>query len=246
MTCTAAPIVGAAWRDDYARFGSRVTYLGGPASAQHSADCHASSHNCASTCGGQESPVNGVAYDPRYAHAIDVGVGQDQALGMQIVNARVRDPRVRYCIFRGVGYYGHAYRPPGPGGATRTFTASGHPTHVHTSFLPGTTFDVRPFYTDSLVTPAVKLYRFLWAFKEAGAKPFLARGAERDRTKVPYIKAVQRCFGLRETGVFDEVLEAKVAAFQTFLSIPHHGPAGRVNRRTWAWLIYDLFYNGGQ
>lgn len=244
MACGTAPVVGAAWRDDQARYGSRVTYLGGPASPQHAADCHPSSHNCASTCGGQESPVNGVAYDSRYCHAIDTGVGDDSALGYSIVAARVRDPRVRYCIYRGVGYYGHYYRPPGPDGRTRTFSASGHPTHVHTSFLPGTTFDTRPFYTDQALTSTQKLYRFLWAFRQAAGKPFLARGAEKDRTKVPHIKVVQRAFGLPETGVYDAALEAKVVAFQAFLSIPHHGPAGRVNRRTWAWLIYELFFGG--
>lgn len=244
MSCSAAPIVGAAWRDDQAKFGGRVTYLGGVASPQHAADCHASSHNCASTCGGQESPVNGVSYNPSYAHAIDTGVGDDVAVGMAIVNAYVRDPRTRYCIYRGVGYYGHYYRPPGPDGRTRTFRASGHPTHVHRSFLPGTTFDTRPFYTDQALTATQKLYRFLWAFDQAGAKPFLAPGSERDVVKVRYINDVRRRFGLRETGKYDAELEAKVAAFQAFLRIPHRGKPGRMNRRTWAWLIYDLFFGG--
>lgn len=138
--CTAAPVAAAAWRDDRARWGSRVTYLGIVGDQSHQG--RTSSHNCGAR---QESPVNGVDYDDRYAHALDTGVGGDTALGMAIVAARVRDPRVRYCIYRGVGYYGHYYRPPGPDGRTRTFTASGHPTHVHTSFLPGTTFDTRPF-----------------------------------------------------------------------------------------------------
>lgn len=242
MSCQAAPIVGAAWRDDSAKFGSRVTYLGGPASASHSADCHPSSHNCASTCGGQESPVNGKSYDPRYCHAIDTGVGSDVAVGMAIVTARVRDPRVRYCIYRGVLYYGHYYRPPGPDGRTITTSASGHPTHVHTSFLPGTTFDVRPFYTDSALTATQKLYRWLWAFDQAGAKPFLGPGSERDRTKVRFINDVRRQFGLAENGRYDAELVAKVTAFRAFLKIPHRGPAGRINRRTWAWLIYGLFF----
>lgn len=237
--CTAAPVAAAAWRDDRARWGSRVTYLGIVGDQSHQA--RTSSHNCGAR---QESPVNGVDYDDRYAHALDTGVGDDTELGYTIVNARVRDRRTRYCIYRGVGYYGHHYRPPGPDGRTRTFRASGHPTHVHTSFLPGTTFDTSAFYSDQALTPAQKLYRWLWAFGQAAGKPFLARGSEKDHTKVPHIKAVQRAFGLPQTGKYDAKLEAKVAAFQAFLKIPHHGPAGRVNRRTWAWLIYDLFFGG--
>lgn len=237
--CQAAPVAAAAWRDDRARWGSRVTFLGIVGDPAHQA--RTSSHNCGLR---QESPVNGVDYADGYAHALDTGVGDDVALGMAIVAAYVRDPRVRYCIYRGIGYYGHHYRPPWPDGVTRTFTASGHPTHVHRSFLPGTTFDTRPFYSDAAVPGTTRLYRWLWAFGQAGAKPFLARGAERDHTKVRYINDVRRQFGLPETGKFDAELEAKVAAFQGYLSIPHRGPAGRINRRTWAWLIYDLFYNG--
>lgn len=239
MGCSAAPVAAAAWRDDRARYGPRVTYLGIVGDPRH--QTRTSSHNCAPK---QESAVNGRAYDPNYAHALDTGVGADVALGMEVVNARVRDPRVRYCIFRGVGYYGHHYRPPGPDGRTRTFRASGHPTHVHTSFLPSTTHDVRPFYSDQALTTTQKLYRWLWSFDQAKDKPFLARGAERDRTKVRHINVVRRAFGMVENGVYDAALEAKVAAFQAFLKIPHRGPAGRVNRRTWAWLIYDLFFHG--
>ncbi len=240
MTCTAAPVVLAAFDADRARYGTRVSYLGGPASASHSADCHASSHNCASTCGGQESPINGVRYDPRYAHATDTYVGADKRLGQDIVWWRIRDPRTRYCIFDGVLYYG-LHNPDHRGGTAR---ASGHPTHVHTSWLPGTTFDVSGFYGDGGLTPATKLYRWLWAFKQAGAKTFLGPGSERDVVKVKFINDVRRQFGLVENGRYDAALEAKVAAFQTFLRIPHRGRAGRVNRCTWAWLIYDLFFGG--
>lgn len=239
MGCSAAPVAAAAWRDDQARWGRRVTYLGIVGDPSHQG--RTSSHNCGLR---QESPVNGVDYDDNYAHALDTGVGDDIALGMAIVNARVRDPRVRYCIYRGVGYYGHHYRPPGPDGRTRTFRASGHPTHVHTSFLPGTTFDVRAFYTDQALTPTQKLYRWLWAFDQAGAKPFLGPGSERDPVKRRFINDVRRQFGLVENGRYDLALEEKVRAFQAFLKIPHRGPAGRINRRTWAWLIYDLFFNG--
>ncbi len=241
MGCQASPVAAAAWRDDQARWGSRVTYLGIVGDQSHQG--RISSHNCAPR---QESPVNGIAYDPRFAHANDTGVGDDTALGMAIVKARVRDPRVRYCIYRGVGYYGHYYRPPGADGRTRTFRASGHPTHVHTSYLPGTTFDTHPFYSDSVLTAEQKLYRWLWAFGQAGAKPFLGPGSERDPVKRRYINDVRRQFGLAENGRYDADLEAKVTAFQAFLRIPHRGKAGRVNRRTWAWLIYDLFFGGEQ
>lgn len=101
------------------------------ASAQHSADCHRSSHNCACTCGGQESGN----YDPRYAHAWDAGHGGDRALAKVIREAFLRDPRTRYVIDNGIIYY--------PDGSWSH--GSGHEDHVHVSFLPGTTWDTRTF-----------------------------------------------------------------------------------------------------
>lgn len=93
-------------------------------------------------------------------------------------------------------------------------------------------------------TTTEKLYWWLWAGKEAMRKPFLRIGSESDPTKVTAIRDVQRAFGLPQTGVYGPGVAAKVAAFQGFLQIPHRGPAGQMNRRTWQWLIFDLFTRG--
>lgn len=123
--CQAAPVVLQAYRDDKARFGRGViAYLGGPGDASHQA--RKSDHNCGNP-----------GYTPGYAHALDTKVA-NASVGMDIVRARLRDPRTKYVIFRAVLYY--------PDGTRRA--NKGHVDHVHTSFKPGTTFDIRPFYTD--------------------------------------------------------------------------------------------------
>lgn len=143
MACSEAPVAQRAFHDDRVRYGTRVGFLGIIGDTAHQG--RTSSHNCAPR---QESPVGGVRYHPGYAHALDVKVFGDRALGLEIVNARCHDPRVRYCIFQAVIYYGIHYRP-GPNGTILTGKSSGHPDHVHTSFLPGTTFDTSPFYQNA-------------------------------------------------------------------------------------------------
>lgn len=97
---------------------------------------------------------------------------------------------------------------------------------------------------DDKLTKAQQLYWWLWAGKEALKRPFLKPGSESKATNVKHIKDVQRAFGIPQTGVYGPAVVAKVKAFQEFLSIPHRGPAGRMNRRTWQWLIYDVFTRG--
>lgn len=129
--CVSAPVVWQAFNDDKARFGN-VTYLGGPGDQAHKT--RKSDHNCGNP-----------GYQPGYAHALDTGV-PNATVGRQIVAARLKDPRVKYVIFQARLHY--------PDGTTRA--NSGHHTHVHTSFKPGTTFDVRPFYntpTGDTMTP---------------------------------------------------------------------------------------------
>lgn len=126
MACHPAPVATRLWSDTHRRYGARVYFLGIIGDASHQA--RKSDHNC-----GQSG------YPASYAHALDAGVGDDRRLGNEIVELLRHDRRVKYLIFRGVGY-----RPWWRGGST--FSSKGHATHVHVSLAPGTTFDTRPFY----------------------------------------------------------------------------------------------------
>ena len=134
--CDGAPVANAAWRDAQT-IESGLYYLGICGDYAHS--IRQSGHNCQYSPGGNESPINGVDYDPRYCHALDIGHGGDRAKAARLRNAFLQDPRVRYVIDNGVGYY-----PPSRGGGT--FASSGHDTHIHVSFMPGSTFQVQPFF----------------------------------------------------------------------------------------------------
>lgn len=94
------------------------------------------------------------------------------------------------------------------------------------------------------LSKAERLYWWLWAGKEAARKPWLTIGSEKDPTKVRHIKDVQRAFGIPQTGTYGPATVKKVKALQEFIGIPHRGVAGRMNRRTWQWLIYDVFTRG--
>lgn len=134
MTCSPAPVALRLWHDTQVRYGDRVTYLGIVGDQSHQA--RTSGHNCGLL---QESPIGGVDYDDRYAHALDIKVNGDRALAFEIVRLLLADTRTRYVIFDGVGYY-----PPHRGGGT--FDSFDHEDHVHWSGMPGSTFDTRPFY----------------------------------------------------------------------------------------------------
>ena len=140
--CNPAPVAQACWRDAQ-KFAPGVYYLGICGDFAHSQ--RRSGDNCGAAPGGQELPINGVGYDTRHCHALDIGHGGNRELAAKIRNALLADPRVRYVLDNGTGYY-----PPHRGGGT--FTSFDHTEHVHVSFMPGTTFDVRPFFTGQ-VTP---------------------------------------------------------------------------------------------
>lgn len=94
------------------------------------------------------------------------------------------------------------------------------------------------------LTGTEKLYIWLKAGALAARKPFLRPGSESDPAKVDDIKAAQQLLGIEQTGVYGPGTVAKVKAFQEFMRIPHRGPAGRINRRTWQWLIYAAATKG--
>ena len=134
--CEGAPVANTAWRD-VQKIESGLYYLGICGDYAHS--IRRSGHNCGRSPGGVESSINGVGYDPRYCHALDIGHGGDRAKAKRMRDAFLRDGRVRYVIDNGIGYY-----PPSRGGGT--FSSSGHSTHIHVSFMPGSTHQVHSFF----------------------------------------------------------------------------------------------------
>lgn len=134
--CNGAPVANAAWRD-VQLIEDDLYYLGICGDFAHS--LRVSGHNCGRSPGGVESPINGVGYDPNFCHALDIGHGGDRAKAKRMRDRFLQDPRVRYVIDNGTGYY-----PAHRGGGT--FTSSGHDTHLHVSFMPGSTHNVAPFF----------------------------------------------------------------------------------------------------
>lgn len=126
MSCSPSPVASACWHDVDAAYPGKLTFLGIVGDQAH--QTHTSSHNCAPM---QESGD----YNPDYAHALDIGHGGNRTLAAEIRNYLLKDYRVRYVLDDGTGY-----KPDGS-----TFDSFDHTEHVHVSFLPGTTFDVRPF-----------------------------------------------------------------------------------------------------
>lgn len=135
--CSPAPVCERFIADVEARFdipavynqpGPGGVYLGSVGDQAHAT--RKSSHNCAPM---QESPVDGVAYAPNFAHAVDYRPASE-AIGEEMARLALQDPRVRYVIFDNVGRK--------PDGSTWT---TDHPTW-HVSFLPGTHDDTRPFF----------------------------------------------------------------------------------------------------
>ncbi len=141
--CIEAPTAKACWRDALG-VEKGLTYLGICGDDRHSVK--QSSHNCAHTPGGNESALNGIDYPADYCHAIDIGHGGDRAKAKRLRDALLPDSRVRYVIDNAIGYY-----PEHRGGGT--FASSEHVTHIHVSFMPGSTFDVRPYFGANMLPP---------------------------------------------------------------------------------------------
>lgn len=144
--CNSAPVALALWRD-VQTFEDDLYYLGICGDFAHS--IRPSGHNCQNTPGGNENPINGVDYDPRYCHALDIGHGGDRAKAKRIRDVLLKDPRVRYVIDDGIGYY-----PDHRGGGT--FQSVGHDTHLHVSFMPGSHDKVLPAFFGPPPPPPVQ------------------------------------------------------------------------------------------
>jgi len=206
--CSPSPVASACWRDAQTRWGSAVTYLGIVGDQAH--QTRRSSHNCAPM---QESG----AYHPNYAHALDIGHGGNRALATEIRNELLKDRRTRYVIDNAVGYY--------PSGGT--FRSSGHHTHVHVSFNPGTTFLTGPFFGKRPLTMSQK-QKLTRLAKEA------AKGRRHLRRKLPPmrgrdVRETQYALGIPRTGVYGRGTERAVRKLQKWLKLP---VTGTVNQRT--------------
>jgi hypothetical protein len=121
----------------YNRPGPGGVYLGSVGDQAHSV--RASSHNCASAPGGQESGP----YHPGHAHAWDARPANTE-IGYEMVRQTLMDDRVRYVLYADHGWY--------PDGTFEDITDNeqwdlDHDT-FHVSMKPGTHDDTRPFFTE--------------------------------------------------------------------------------------------------
>lgn len=209
MTCSPSPVASKCWLDVDAAYPGRLTFLGIVGDQNH--QTHISGHNCGLL---QESPIDGVNYDDRFAHALDIGHGGNRALAAEIRGFLLKDPRVRYVIDNGIGYYSDIR-----GGGT--FTSFDHEHHLHVSFMPGTTFDVRPFTFTSAPPTPIPIPDFredddmvIWRFKnlpDGVSKPPIGT-AGTDRFHVPGGLVDEH----KDAGVPVVVLDYKEASHKAF------------------------------
>lgn len=94
------------------------------------------------------------------------------------------------------------------------------------------------------LTRTEKAMLFARAQKEATNKPFLRPGSEKDPKLVPYIRQVQQNLGIPVTGTYGPGTVKAVKEMQHFFGIKTKGVDGRMNRQTWAWLIYGFYTRG--
>lgn len=208
--CSPSAVASKAWYDASHKWGSRVTYLGIVGDQAHSV--RVSGHNCGAL---QESslvhPDTGVlwAYPDEFAHALDIGHGGNRALAAEIRNAFLNDPykRVRYVIDNGVIYY-----PAWRGGGTDN--GSGHESHVHVSFTPWSTNDIRPFFSGG--APSVQ-----WPLKR-GDTGFAVVVLEINLVHAGYPHVVV-------DGKYGIQTKRAVTQMQRFLKLPANG---QVNEKT--------------
>lgn len=241
MTCRASSSVLGCF-EDFHQVHPQLVYLGGPASSSHSADCHASSHNCASTCGGQESalvnPHTGVleGYPDNECAAVDMGHGGDRLLAGKVRNQLLLGPRstdVRYVIDNGV-----VYSPPWRGGGTSR--GSGHEAHVHCSQTPWATRSDAPWCARTMTADD---RRRIQAQAERAARgrhvltvplrPLLTDAARAKRRRE--IMDAQSIVGRRRTGIYGPGMARDIMAFQAIMGMR---PTGIVGQGTWEQLLF--------
>lgn len=249
MACSPSPVASSAWHDISGRYGNRVGYLGIVGDASH--QTRVSGHNCGAL---QESalrhPVTEVlvAYPDGYAHALDTDVFADHDLAAEIIRYLLADPyyRVRYCLHNGRGYY-----PAWRGGGT--FPSTDHEHHVHTSFTPWATYDVRPFRLGApkVLTPEAKAAIIAQASAAAARRPFLylrpghpfmgEADTQQDRRLRRLVTQWQQLLGLANVdGIYGPgTMRATRNLQQRFDLYPAGSKElGAVTRRTWELAIF--------
>lgn len=227
--CQAAPVIdrlGQDWAthfdipETYGVPGRGGVYLGSVGDQSH--QTRSSSHNCAPR---QESPVNGVAYAPQYAHARDARPSS-HAVGMEMVHAHLQDPRCRYVIYDGVGY-----KPDGSTWLTY------HPT-FHFSAMPGTHNDTRPFFGPPERPPLTDQQKravLAAARRMIRENPRRHLRAKRPQMRGADVREVQAALRAPLTGKYGPGTRDAVIALQAALGMPR---TGEVNQETWVWVVY--------
>lgn len=222
MSCREAPVARQCYSDAVRNYGHKVSFLGIIGDQAHAV--RQSGHNC--------PPMAELSCSPQgYAHAVDIGV-DGSVTGYSIVNTLLKDPRVHYMIYKGIGY-----RPYHRGGGT--FSSSGHDTHVHVSFGCGTTHDTRPFFGIKKPLTAGQRRQYMNKARAAAEKKKVLAPGERGMSRRDII-LVQRTVKHPPTGVYGPGTQRAVSDFRKFWKIKdEHGKyPPKVNRRTWTMILF--------
>lgn len=223
--CQPAPVAAALWDEVSRKYEGRVQFLGIVGDQAHSV--RTSSHNCAPN---QESGD----YHPNFAHALDIGHHGDRGLAAEIRNVLLGDRRTRYVIDNGTGYY-----PTHRGGGT--FRSSGHTTHLHVSFQPGTTFDTKPFLGPGKMTSEVRARITRLAKEAAAGRRLLEWKRGRPRQRGRDVRELQTVLNRPVKLPYGPGTAKAVSDLQRFLNLP---ATGKVNRPTWEAVLYLYIARG--
>jgi Putative peptidoglycan binding domain len=229
-------------KDNLADAFPSTTFLGIFASPAHFADAHPSSHNCASTPGGQESalhhPVTGqlVDYPDEFVHALDRGF-TDPLVGGHMRNALLMGPRkldVRYVIDHQTGI---TYFPDWRGGGSNGGATSGV-NELHTSGSPWCTFDASNWIHREM-TPADRERIAALAKTEAATRRELRVKVPRQRGRD--VMELQTVLNRPVAHPFGPGTSRALNGFQEFFHLPI---TGTVNRATWEIVLFIYLAHG--
>lgn len=240
--CEAAPAI-LTYQDNLAEVFPTSVNLGNVASPGHFADGHRSGHNCATTPGGQESPLVDpstgrlVAYTPQWVHAGDRG-HPDRLTRANMRNRVLMGPRARHVRYVISHDDGDIYYPEWRGGGVDHGASASGILSTHLSMTPFGAAS-RDNWLQRTMTPA-----------DRRAIERLARDAAEGRRLLEVRRPLMRGRGVHELQVvlnrpvglpYGHGTARAVRDLQAFFGAE---PTGKVNRATWELVLFIYIAHG--